>query len=97
MGRATKKAVRSGFCRAMDLGASSPATTWRKVMQMNAMAAAMEWAAAPIQDSGRNCRRGTNRWARAGSPIHPRARLAMVMPSWVAAMKRSGSSRPAGR
>ena len=44
---------------------------------------ARSWSAIML---GRNCNEGSITEASAGSPIHPRPMLAIVMPSWVAAM-----------
>src|SRR6202011_976838 len=54
------------------------------------MATAMLCAVVIESGEGRNSNDGWMIDASAGSPIHPRPRLAMVMPSCVAAMYRSG-------
>ena len=87
-GRASSSAVRSGICRAIVLGISSPKTTCMKVMSMKAAVTASVWAVTNRQASGIRSSSGSISRARAGSPTKPRAILARVMPSWVAAMER---------
>ena len=56
------------------------------VMIANAMATAIVCAVVAAIKSGRKRSGGSTIDASAGSPIQPRPMLAMVMPSWVAAM-----------
>ena len=86
VGVATSSAVPSGFCRATVLGASSPKTMCSAVMKANAIATAAECDPACAQGAGTPCSVGSISRAMAGSPIQPRPRLAMVIPSCVAAM-----------
>jgi hypothetical protein len=60
-----------------------------KVMRVNATATAAVCAVTNRHPSGRNWNHGSISRARAGSPTQPRAMLARVMPSWVAAIDRS--------
>lgn len=76
--------VFSARCRASDLGASSPRTMWRKVIMAKAMMIDMVCAVKKAASLGKNWKSGSIKWAMAGSPTHPRARLARVIPSWVA-------------
>jgi len=60
-------------------------------MIANAIATAMLCAVASARCAGRNASEGSIVDASAGSAIQPSPRLAIVMPSWVAAMYRSGA------
>ncbi len=82
MGTATHSAVPSDLWIATLLGASSPKTMCNSVMMAKATAAVIASAAR----TGRPSRiaAGSIRWAKAGSPIQPKASDASVMPSWVA-------------
>ena len=53
---------------------------------MNAIATASECAVVIAMEIGSRSNNGNTIEASAGSPIQPRPRLAIVMPSWVAAM-----------
>ncbi len=99
VGFATMSDVCSGYCSAMVLGASSPSTMWSAVMMLKAIANAIVWEVATEIGVGRWRSSGSSIDASAGSPIQPSPRLAIVMPSWVAAMNWSGlsSARLTGR
>ena len=84
-GRTIHKAVRSLRWSARLFGASSPRTICSVVMMTKATATAMACEPTVASDPGRLLSQGSIRWASTGSPIHPRARDEMVMPSWVAA------------
>jgi hypothetical protein len=86
VGRVTSSAVDSGCCSATVFGASSPSTMCSAVMIENEMTTAIVCAVIveTYDPSARNG--GSMKAASAGSPTQPRPRLAMVMPSWVAAM-----------
>ena len=56
------------------------------VMIANATATAIVCAVVVAIRFGRNCSEGSITETSAGSPIHPRPMLAIVIPSWVAAM-----------
>ena len=86
VGLTTHSAVASARSSAMVFGASSPSTMCRAVMMANAIATAMLCAVVSAMAAGRNASAGWISEASAGSPIQPRPRLAIVMPSWVAAM-----------
>ena len=88
-GPASHKAVRSGACRAKFFGMSSPKATCIKVISKRARAVAAVWMATALQVSRRNSNQGATSLAKAGSPTQPRAILASVTPSCVAAMERS--------
>ena len=79
-------AVASGRSSAIHFGASSPNTISAAVMIANAIATAMLCAVATARCAGRNESAGSNSVASAGSASQPSPRLAIVMPSWVAAM-----------
>ena len=59
---------------------------WSAVISANAMATEMEWAVTVRISPGSSDSAGWMIDATAGSPIHPRPRLVIVMASWVAAM-----------
>lgn len=68
---------------ASDFGASSPRTMWSTVI----IAKAQVRLTVCSTDDGAPMiptRSGSRMRAKAGSPIQPRARLASVIPSWVA-------------
>ncbi len=82
-GRATKSAERSACWMAIDLNVSSPTMMWIALIRMKAAVADAPCAAAELmKPPAANTRSKIP--ANAGSPIQPRARLASVMPSWVA-------------
>ena len=81
VGFATMSDVCSGYCSAIVFGASSPSTMWSAVMMLNAIAKAMVWEVATEIGVGNECNNGSSIDASAGSPIQPRPRLAIVMPS----------------
>jgi hypothetical protein len=83
VGPATISEVRSGSCRAMDLGASSPTTTCRKVIIANATPAERLCETPDCSEPGNRLTIGRSRCDNAGSPIQPNPRLARVMPSCV--------------
>jgi len=85
-GRTSQIAVASGRSSAIHFGASSPNTISAAVMIAKAIVTAMLCAVATASCAGRNESAGSKTDASAGSAIQPRPRLAMVMPSWVAAM-----------
>jgi hypothetical protein len=85
-GRTSQIAVASGRSSAIHFGASSPKTISAAVMIANAIATAMLCAVAAARWAGRKDRAGSNTEASAGSAIQPRPRLAIVIPSCVAAM-----------
>ncbi len=93
VGFATTSATFSGYCSATVFGASSPSTMWSAVMMVNAIAIAMVCDVATEIGVGQACaaaaRAATRAPARRSSP---RPRLAIVMPSCVAAMNWSGFS-----
>ncbi len=76
----------SGYCSATVFGASSPSTICSAVMIENAMAIAIVCDVATEIGAGSHRSSGSSSDASAGSPTHPSPRLAMVMPSCVAAM-----------
>ena len=85
-GRETKNTASSGRCKAIDLGTNTPRMICPAVMIVKLMITAnvcvrTSAAGPPIQANS-----GSIRCARDGSPIHPNARLASVMPSCVAAI-----------
>ncbi len=86
VGRPTTRAVRSAYCRATVFGASSPSTMWSVVMVAKATATAMECAVGARSATGSLPSSGSITDAMAGSPIHPRPRLDIVIASCVAAM-----------
>ncbi len=86
VGLATSSETISGCCRATDLGASSPSTMCSAVMIENDSTTLMVWAMPTASRSPNSAKTGSNSFASAGSPIQPRARLEIVMPSCVAAM-----------
>ena len=61
-------------------------------MARKAMPIAAAWLAAADQGAGMPANRGSIRCAMVGSPTQPSARLAKVMPSWVAATASSRCS-----
>ena len=85
-GLTSQMAVVSARSSAIHFGVSSPKTISTPVMMVNAIATAMECAVAAASRAGRKATDGSMSDARAGSPIQPRPRLAIVMPSCVAAM-----------
>ncbi len=86
VGLTTHIAVASGRSRAMVFGASSPSTMCSAVMIANEMATAMVCAVVSARPAGSASNPGSMIDASAGSPIQPSPMLAIVMPSWVAAM-----------
>ncbi len=76
------RVVPSALRMATDLGASSPSTMCRMVMARNDTVRLTDETSFGLSVSPP--RRGRMIQANAGSPIQPRARLARVMPSWVA-------------
>jgi hypothetical protein len=88
-GAAIRTAMMSGMRKATVFGASSPTTTCRYVIARKANAVAMPWAAKMPQPTGTNENQGSMTCASAGSPTQPRARLVIVMPSWMAAIMSS--------
>jgi hypothetical protein len=86
VGLTTRSAVFSERSSATVFGASSPSTMCSAVTIANAIATAMLWAVVSAIPSGRKESAGWSVSAIAGSPIQPRPMLAIVMPSWVAAM-----------
>jgi hypothetical protein len=85
VGGKTNMAVDSAFHKAILLGASSPNVMCKIVMRAYASVADTVWRATDRQPVGRSETRGSMTAVRVGVPIHPRARLAIVMPSCVAA------------
>ena len=85
-GRATARAVFSGLASAIDFGASSPRTMWKKVSRKNANGTAATWVAVSEGLSPIVRKSWSNRWASTGSPIQPSASDAMVIPNCVPAM-----------
>ena len=83
----------------MVFGTSSPSTMCSAVMPMNAIATATVCAVAREIMGGSDENAGSMIVATAGSPTQPSPRLAIVMPSCVAAMKFVGlsSARRTGR
>jgi len=67
-------------------GTSSPSTMCSRVMMANETATATEWVAIALIGAGSTVKAPSMRLASAGSPIHPSASEASVMPSWVAEM-----------
>src|SRR2546425_4251932 len=92
VGGTVTRAVGSALHNAMLLGASSPKMICRAVIRPKASAAEIVCCAAGRKVVGRSPSSGSISVATNGSPIHPRPRLAMVMPSWVAATNGSGFS-----
>ena len=90
MGLTSHRAVTSARSSAIHFGASSPSTICTAVMTVNATATLMLCAVVTATCAGRKSNEGCRNEASAGSPIHPSPRLAMVMPSCVAAMYLSG-------
>ena len=86
VGRATSSDTFSDCCSATVLGASSPSTMCSAVMRTNERTTLRVCAMPSASRSPSSANDGSNSLASAGSPIHPRARLAIVMPSCVAAM-----------
>ena len=80
---AIHRLVGSGLRMAIDLGASSPSTMCRMVITRKARVRLTECSSAGVAP-GISITSGSITQAKAGSPIQPRARLARVMPSWVA-------------
>lgn len=89
MGLATHRAVPSGFRNAMSFGISSPKTMEMKVRKMKVMPKARVCVTTPCHVAGRKLRAGSTSRAMAGSPTHPKAIPAAVIPTWMAAMVRS--------
>ena len=90
-GLTTHIAVISDRSSAIHFGVSSPKTISTAVIVVNAIATAMVCAVAAATYGGRNSIGRSIIDASAGSPIQPRPRLAIVIPSCVAAMYRSGA------
>ena len=86
VGLTTQSAVASECSSAMVFGASSPSTMCSAVTAANAIATAMLCDVVSAIGAGMNVKIGWIIDASAGSPIHPRPMLAIVMPSCVAAM-----------
>ncbi len=91
-GWATHRLTASGRCRAMALGASSPKITCRNVIAAKATTVAILCAAIHAPCWGKKPNAGSISRAKVGSPTQPKARLASVMPSCVAAMASSRRS-----
>ena len=68
---------------AMNLGACSPTTTWKKVTTMMPTEAESRWRRW-ADWSWNHPKTGSSSAAKTGSATHPRARLARVMPNWQA-------------
>jgi hypothetical protein len=81
VGCATYKEVLSGFCSAIDFGASSPMTTCKKVMIAKESPAERLWATSSSIWVGNSRISGSNITPRAGSAIQPNPKLAKVIPS----------------
>ena len=88
-GSASQSATPSALLRAMDFGASSAKTITRAVMTAKARATEVTCATASGAKPRAAETGGSMTRASTGSPSQPRARPAIVIPSWVAAMERS--------
>ena len=86
VGRPTMSAVRSACWRATVFGASSPRTMCSAVMKAKPSATEMVCEVAARRESGSRASPGSMIDDTAGSPIHPRPRLVIVIANWVAAM-----------
>ena len=91
IGRATHRAVFSVYSSAIDFGISSPNTTWKNVINANAIDTDIVWVAMFWLIPGKNAKIGSMIWAKVPSPTQPRPILDIVTPSCTAAMNLSKS------
>ncbi len=93
IGFAARIASCSGASRAATLGTCSPSTTCKLVTMIreNTKGSAVRNGSIRLHWTGisREWKMGSSKASKVFSPTAPRARLAMVMPSWAAAINRS--------
>lgn len=70
----------SAFWIATVLGANSPTTTWTNVISRNARMVEITCTDGPVIWIKENT--GINRWETVFSPIHPKTKERIVIPSW---------------